>query len=188
MGDPELTAFCRQVRKRSRANKKALALLHSNALTGSVIAVLRQELDSLVRCVFLLSVTNRRYRRELLKDAVNGKPWRTEDGKRRVTDREMVDLTNRLHGWTQYVYAFGCRFIHLSDFHDYPDRDPFDTMTPQDRADIGRYLAHYHGVTIKASTRLRDIEWVLPNVFEKISSNLECYVKDLEKGSVLVDE
>jgi hypothetical protein len=51
----------------------------------------------------------------------------------------MVDLAARLHGWTQNVYAFGCGFIHLSAFHDYADRDPFDLLTPDDRKIIGHY-------------------------------------------------
>jgi len=63
------------------------------------MAVLRQELDSMVRCVFLLSVSDRRYRKRLLEDSVNGRPWRTEDGSRKITDRD---------SWTQNVYAFGC--------------------------------------------------------------------------------
>jgi hypothetical protein len=179
MADSELTVFCRQVRKRSHDNKAALALLHRSALTGNVMAVLRQELDSMVRCIFLLSVADRRYRKRLLEDSVSGRPWRTEDGKRKVTDRDMVDLSSKLHGWTRNVYAFGCGFIHLSAFHDYPDRDPFDSLTPQDRKDIGHYLSHYHGVTIEATTKLYDIEWVLPRVFDKISSNLECYIRIL---------
>jgi hypothetical protein len=168
------------VRKRSRENREALVLLHGSALTGNVMAVLRQELDSMVRCVFLLSVSDRLYRKRLVEDSVSGRPWRTVDGRRKITDRDMVDLTSRLHGWTLNVYAFGCGFIHLSAFHDYPDRDPFDSLTPEDRKAIGHYLSHYHGVTADATTKLRGIEWVLPGVFDKIANNLECYIKDLE--------
>jgi len=182
MADSELTIFCRQVRKRSQENRKALSLLSGSALTGNVLSVLRQELDSMVHCVFLLSVADRRYRGQLLRDSVNGILWRTKDGKRRVTDRDMVELSSELHGWTKNVYAFGCSFIHLSAFHDYPDRDPFDSLTPKDRRDIGEYLRHYHGVVMDSTTRLRDVEFVLPSVFEKISANLECYVRDLEAG------
>jgi hypothetical protein len=95
-------------------------------------------------------------------------------------------LTDRkLHGWTRNVYAFGCGFIHLSAFHGYPDRDPFDSLTPQDRKAIAHYLSHYHGITMDAATKLRDIERVLPAVFGKIASNLECYIKDLEADSDL---
>jgi hypothetical protein len=138
------------------------------------MAVLRQELDSMVRCIFLLSVSDRRYRRRLIEDAVNGRQWRTLDGKGKVTDRAMVDLSSKLHGWTRNVYAFGCGFIHLSAFHD-PNRDPFDLLTPQEREDIARYLNSYHGIALNSATKLRDIEPVLPGVFEKISSNLECW-------------
>jgi|ERR1035438_3492210 hypothetical protein len=113
------------------------------------------------------------------------KPWRTKDGKRKVADRDMVDLSSALHGWTKNVYAFGCGFIHLSAFHDYAERDPFDSLTPEDRRDIAGYLSYYHGVVVDHTTKFRDIELVLPAVFEKISANLECYVKDLEGGSDL---
>jgi hypothetical protein len=185
MKDSELAIFCRQVRKRSQENRQASSLLHSNALTGNIMGVLRQELDSMVRCIFLLSVTDRPYRELLLHDSVVGNPWRTKDGKRKITDRDMVDLSSKLHGWTQNVYAFGCGFIHLSAFHDYSDRDPFDSLTLRDRHDIARYLNHYHGVVVDHTTKLRDIQFVLPNVFEKISANLECYVRELEVGSGL---
>ncbi len=84
----------------------------------------------------------------------------------------MVDLSSALHGWTQNVYAFGCGFIHLSAFHDYSDRDPFDSLTLEDRRDIAHYLHYYHGVVVDHTARFRDIEFVLPVVFEKISANL----------------
>jgi hypothetical protein len=180
MADSELTIFCRQVRKRSQENREATSLLHHHSLTGNTMGVLRQELDSMVRCIFLLSVADREYRRRLLRDSVDGKPWRTKDGKRKVTDRDMVDLSSRLHGWTRNVYAFGCGFIHLSAFHDYSDRDPFDSLTLEDRRDIAAYLDFYHGVVIHQTTKLREIEFVLPAVLEKISANLECYVRDIE--------
>jgi hypothetical protein len=146
------------------------------------MSVLRQELDSMIRCIFLLSVTDRQYRRRLLHDSVIGNPWRNKDGGGRVTDKDMVDLSCRLHGWTKYVYDFGCGFIHLSAFHDYSDRDPFDSLNPDDRRHIAHYLQQYHGVLMEHSTTFRDIEFVLPAVFTKISDNLECYVSELEAG------
>jgi len=184
---PELTAFCRQVRKRSLENEQALGVLHRNTLTGNVMAVLRQELDSMVRCIFLLSVSDRHYRSRLIADAVNGRQWRTEDGKGKITDRAMVELSSKLHGWTRNVYAFGCGFIHLSAFHDYPNKDPFDSLTPQERSDIAQCLRSYHGFPMDSATKFRDIERVLPGVLDKISGNLECYVKALEENSDLTD-
>jgi len=184
---PELTVFCRQVRKRSLENRQALAVLHRNTLTGNVMAVLRQELDSMVRCIFLLSISDRRYRNRLIADAVNVRQWRTPDGKGKITDRAMVDLSSKLHGWTRNVYAFGCGFIHLSAFHDYPNKDPFDSLTPEERKDIAQYLRSYHGFAMDSATKFRDIEQMLPGVFDKISGNLECYVKALEEDSDLTE-
>jgi hypothetical protein len=149
------------------------------------MGVLRQELDSMVRCIFLLSVTDKQYRDKLIHDSVSGNVWRTQDGRRKITDRDMVNLSNSLHGWTQNVYKFGCGFIHLSDYHDYSERDPFDSLTPEDRRDIAGHLQHYHGVTMDHTTKLRDIEFILPGVFRKISENLECCVRDLEAGANL---
>ncbi len=180
MADPNLEVFCRQVRSRSRENQDALLLLHRNALTGPVFAILRQELDSMVRCIFLLSVADRQYRARLIEDSVNGNPWRARNGKRKVTDRDMVELASSLHGWTRSVYDFGCAFIHLSAFHDRLARDPFDALSQAERSIIGDHLYHYHCVTVGPETKLRDIEAVLPRVFDKIHSNLECYIEQIE--------
>ena len=182
MSDSDLTIFCRQVRKRSQENKEAMSLLHASALMANVMGVLRQELDSMVRCAFLLSVTDKHYREQLLHDSVIGNPWRKRDGKGRITDREMIDLASRWNGWVGSVYKFGCGCIHLSAFHDYSDRDPFDLLSPEDRHDVEHYLHSYHGVVMTPSTRLDDIKPVLPKVFKKISDNLEGYVKELEGG------
>ena len=56
MEDAEITIFCRQVRKRSQENREALTLLHRNTLTGNIMSVLRQDLDSMVRRIYLLSI------------------------------------------------------------------------------------------------------------------------------------
>ena len=141
----------------------------------------------MVRCIFLLSISDRRYRNRLIADAVNGRQWRTPDGKGKITDRAMVELSSKLHGWTRNVYAFGCGFIHLSAFHDYPNKDPFDSLTPEERNDITQYLRSYHGFAMDSATKFHDIKRVLPGVFDKISSNLECYLKALEEDPGLTE-
>jgi len=67
------------------------------------------------------------------------------------------------------------------------DKDPLDSLTPQERNDIGQYLRSYHGFAMDSATTFRDIERVLPGVFEKISGTLECYVKALEEDSDLTE-
>ena len=50
-------------------------MLALHALPGPMVSTLCQELDSLVRLVFLLAQGNRWYRYLLIGDAVSGRKW-----------------------------------------------------------------------------------------------------------------
>jgi hypothetical protein len=175
--DADVEAFCRTVRERSRNNRAALCLLDRAALTGKVMETLREELDSMIRCVYLLSIKDQQRRRQLISQFLDGGRWP-------VTDAKMVELSNRLQGWTQNVYKFGCAFIHLSKYHN-AMQDPLDSLSPLERQQIADHLSYYHGFHMDVTTRFNDIVAILPEVFEKIASNLECYVRDLEGNSGL---
>ena len=175
----EIETFCRQVRARSAENRQAMQALR--ALPGPMISVLRQELDSLVRVVFLLAQDDRSYRHRLIEDSVSGRRWRHRDSKQTVTDREMVDLTDTLHGWTKSVYAFGCAFIHLSNLHDHQTRDPLQQITESERTAILDHLRSYHGGPHGGSPGFAEIVPYLPMVFTKIADNLEYYVRQVEQ-------
>lgn len=176
--------FCRQVRQRSEDNRKAMGLLHGAGLLGQQVGLLRQELDSMIRVIYLLSITDRDRRRQLVGASIQGTTWRTENS-RRVTDRDMVDLAQRLHGWVGEVYRFGCAFIHLSGYHDYRSRDPIEALASDERANIVQYLRHYHGGPLNEDFTFPDLEPYLPRVFDKIASNLESRLQTLERGGQL---
>ena len=160
-----------------------MQLLSSAGLAGQMVSVLRQELDSMVRCVYLL--TQELPRRTLLIAAsVRGEKWSQESSRAKVSDREMVCLAQSLHGWTQSVYKFGCAFIHLSDLHDYNDRDPLAQLPSEEREDILQHCRYYHGGPHPGADRFNHLVPYLPRVLEKISANLECYLAALEKGEV----
>jgi hypothetical protein len=187
MATDSLEIFVRQIRERSRENAQSLLLLHRENLQANVVSILRQELDSLVRVIFLLSQTERAYRNTLIADSVEGRQWTKKGGKGRITDREMVDLSKDLFNWAKNVYEFGCAFIHLSSFHDYATRDPLEKVSTGERATIASYLNYYHLVHLGPDVRFSEILPLLPRVFEKISSNLECYLKKLEENGDLSD-
>lgn len=50
-----IESFCRQVRSRSKEHQKAIGLLSEAGLAGQMVAILRQELDSMVRVIYLLA-------------------------------------------------------------------------------------------------------------------------------------
>ncbi|GHB15906.1 hypothetical protein GCM10010306_004270 [Streptomyces umbrinus] len=142
------------------------------------IGILRQELDSMVRVIYLLAQP-RVIQADLLTSSVSGERWRIPTGNCKlkvVTDRDMVDLAQNLHGWTRNVYEFGCSFIHLSSAHDYLARDPFQALPIEERDVIAKYINKYHGHLgehLSVNSSFDDIISYAPAVLEKISSNLE---------------
>jgi hypothetical protein len=182
-GSEARDSFCRQVRARSAEHREAIKLLHPRGLASVSIGILRQELDSMVRVIFLLQQPEAD-RHRLLKASVAGERWTTTTSKGKVknlTDREMVELAQRLQGWTKSVYSFGCAFIHLSNFHDYGAQDPVRALEPGELEAMLKHLREYHGGPCTDEPTLDDLMPLVPRVFEKIAGNLECYVKDLER-------
>jgi len=178
-----IAAFARLVRARSRENRDALALLCSAGHSGICVAILRLELDSLVRVLYLLS--QRAHQRDrLIEASLHGQPWKHPDGKR-ITDAQMVRHASALHGWAASVYSFGCAFIHLSRNHDYLTQDPFAALPLSERESISSYLRYYHGGGINPKSQFAELLAYIPEVFEKISSNLDAHLQDLEEGRKL---
>ncbi|MGK2958776.1 MAG: hypothetical protein ACSLFB_10340 [Acidimicrobiales bacterium] len=174
----ELEIFIRQIRSRSAEHQKAVELLSCAELPGQIVAILRQELDSMVRVIYLLSQPVER-RNSLISQSVGGEKWRQDNSKGSITDKEMVDLAQKLNGWTLSVYKFGCAFIHLSALHDYESRDPIGLLPPNERNDLIQHCRYYHGGPIQDNPSFKDFVPYLPDVFKKISSNLKCYLADL---------
>ncbi|HBP6163728.1 TPA: hypothetical protein L6A15_28335 [Pseudomonas aeruginosa] len=168
--------FKRQVIKRSNDHKAAMhALLIAN-VPSQMASVLRQELDSMVRVIFLLSQPLPR-RMSLIMASVNGEKWRNEGKKGWVTDRQMVDFADGFEGWIRLVYDFCCRFVHLSSFHDYNSRDPMQMIDEVSRKSILDYCRRYHGGP--NGDGFHDLVPYLPDVLEKISENIEFYIEAL---------
>ena len=176
---PSLEIFLRQVRSRSGEHRRAMELLSAAGLAGQMVSVLRQELDSMVRVIYLLTQDSGR-RKLLIEASVRGEKWSKEGARARVTDKEMVDISQALEGWTQSVYKFGCAFIHLSGLHDYNDRDPLAQLPDDERRAILEHCRYYHGGPIQGADRFSDLVPYLPRVLEKIAANLECCLLDLE--------
>jgi hypothetical protein len=180
-----LEMFCRQVRSRSNDHRNSIRLLYPARISSQIVSILRQELDSMIRVIYLLSISDMIYRDELIKASVEGRVWTEKSGNRRITDRDMVDLATKLQGWTESVYRFGCAFIHLSGFHDYQERDLMDMVSHDEKMAVLEHMMYYHGGPLEPDPKFDDLIPYLPQVFEKIASNLECYVKDLEAGKII---
>ena len=175
-----ITIFTRQVLSRSVDHQKAMSLLAQAHIPSQMIAILRQELDSMIRVIYLLSLDSAR-RLELMEASVSGQQWRRPDGRGRITDLEMVELAEQLQGWVRSVYKFGCAFIHLSNLHDYNDRDPMTLIGCDERDTILEHCRRYHGGP--ENSGFEDLLPYLPQALEKVSGNLEEYVWQLQAGT-----
>lgn len=185
--DADTYALCEMVRSRSSENRRAMTclapILHTTM--SPAFSILRQELDSMIRVIYLLNVQDPAERQELIRATLAGERWRArkhEGGYRIVTDKEMVDLAEQLQGWTKSVYKFGCAFIHLSNFHNHLAQNPFMALADADRQDVLSHMRYYHGGPHEDDPSMEEIIQYLPRVFDKIAGNLECYVDMLERG------
>lgn len=179
----EINKFCTVLRKRSAEHAEAMSRMRD--LPGLMASILRQELDSMVRVIYLLTISDLKERKRLINQTLNGEVWTvlTDKGKtKKVTDRDMVELSNKLQGWTLSVYKFGCSFIHFSNFHNYSIENPFEFLEPEEQANILVHMRHYHGGPHNNNPSFQELASYFPDVFKKIASNLECYIKDIESN------
>lgn len=89
----EVKKFCKILRKRSAEHSQAMVRL--NDLQGMMASILRQELDSMVRAIFLLVISDLSERNRLIKQTLKGETWTviTKKGKqKKVTDRADQEL------------------------------------------------------------------------------------------------
>lgn len=175
----KFAVFTRQILGRSNDHKRAMQLVSEANIPSQMVAILRQELDSMVRVIYLLAQEPAR-RTELITASVDGEHWRQPNGRGRVTDHEMVELAQHLQAWTLSVYKFGCAFIHLSHLHDYNDRDPLQLLPAVEREAILDHCRHYHGGPV--GSEFTDLVPYLPSVLQKVSRNLEHYLEQLRDG------
>ena len=175
--------FCETIRNRSMENQIALGLMYSNQLYSNAISILRQELDLMIRTIYVLGVTDNEYRDELMKCFVEGRKWKRPHSQFDVTDRHMVEYAHTLFGYTRLVYMFGCRFVHLSNLQNWLDEDVANNLDDRTKADLVLYINQYHNAGLESDFTFSDIIIFVPDIFDKLHGNLDCYVRDIENGN-----
>jgi hypothetical protein len=174
--------FINLIQKRSNENAESFRDDFEKNRIGKCLSTLREELDSFIRVMYLGRISDINERERLMNQTLIGCRWTilTVNNKTKpVTDREMVEKSSELKGYIHYVYKFGCGFIHLSNFHNYQIKNPFDELDFSDQFSIQLYLHQYHGFPLDRDLTVESITPLIPNVFEKISSNLACYFKTI---------
>ncbi len=169
--------FIRLIKQRSQENSESLNDDFEKNRIGKCMETLRTELDSFIRVMYLGRVDIAE-RERLIQQTLSEEKWTvlTHNNKwKQVTDRDMVQKANELMGYIQYVYKFGCGFIHLSYFHDYLNNNPFDKLSDTEKRDIKSYLNQFHSFPFDTELTTENVISYIPEVFNKISLNLACY-------------
>lgn len=179
--------FCRTVKARSQEHHQAMEIALERGWWAIAGSVLRMELDSMIRVIYLLH--NPDVRDRILASCVTGNGFKDDRG--RISDRRMIDVATGDNSWVAAVYGFGNKFVHLTDAHDYADVDPFQAYDHKD--EVINYLNRYHGgklpgLPLSASSTLRDIAAYAPLVLDKITSNLLGYVERLHEEVAPLNE
>lgn len=176
------------VRCRSEQNRLAISCCRPLDMLSPVISILRQELDSMIRVIYLLLINDLSERERLIQQTLNGERWKTKTSKGKwenVTDRKMVKASQNFQSWTKSVYEFGCSFIHLSHLHDSLAENPFKKLPQEEQRQILSHMRFYHQCPMCDHPSMEELASYIPRVFEKISDNLECYLKNLEQNKTI---
>jgi hypothetical protein len=174
----EIDRFHRLVQNRTKENMKSVAILINSGNYSVAIGLLRQEIDTFVRLVYLGKVSDDEAKR-LVNDLVDGKQWQHKFGKSgRITDREMVNEAKQKYFWVEIAYEFGCKLIHLSEIHDYENIDPFTRISFKDKNEIISYLKSYHGYS-ETNIDIERFITFLPSVMKKIQDKVIDYNNQL---------
>ncbi|MEU8061681.1 hypothetical protein [Microbispora bryophytorum] len=174
----DIDIFCRAVKARSREHHEAMHVALERGWWAIAGCVLRMEIDSLIRVIYLLKKRNER--KSILESWVAGKGF--SRGRGYIADRDMIKIATRVNDWVNAAYEFGNKFVHLTDAHDYAEVDPFPGYEYKD--EIIEYLNKYHqgkvdGHALEDSSTLRDVAAYVPHVLDKITLNLNIYLDDL---------
>lgn len=180
-----LISYMRLVEKRSREHDQAFGMLYAQGLNGACAAIIRQEIDNLMRVDYLAFSIPLTDRDELCRDAISGARWqrRTKKGFTDISDFDFHTYAKGNHSWVSLAYKYSSKFIHLTNFWDYGMSDPLVTMPADNQSEIVSYLSIYHGFP-KHDLSMNDLFEYLPKVFEKIRDNIKCYVNQ-EDGLLL---
>ena len=181
--------FIKLIQDRSKENSESLKDDFTKGRIGKCMETLRTELDSFVRVMYLGRISDINERERLIRLTLSNEHWTelTRNNKwKKVFDRDMVNKASELKGYIHYVYKFGCGFIHLSNFHNYTKTNPFNKLNQTEKLDIKKYLNQYHSYPLNKELSVENLRSYIPNVFDKISSNLTCYFDQILKDEIIV--
>lgn len=176
-----LEEFKKIVFQRLEENQKSFDILFGLKHYGNCISIMRQELDQIIRLLFLLNST-KNVQRQLIESSINNHKWfviNKENKKDYITEEIISKYSESLNGWDKSIYEFGLAFGSLATTFNYGTKDPIKTMAENDRDKIYKYILEYHNRDFPRDYDINVLIRELPDILNIISSNLQKYMDRL---------
>jgi hypothetical protein len=169
------------VSQRLDENRKSFDLLFGIKHYGNCISIMRQELDQVIKLLFLLN-SNKNDQKQFIESSINNHKWfivNSENKKEIITEDILATYSETLDGWDKSVYEFGLAFGSLANTYNYGTKDPIKSMGENDKEKIYKYISEYHNSNFPKDYDLSKLILELPTILNKISINLQKYMDRL---------
>jgi hypothetical protein len=162
-------------------NRKSFDLLFGIKHYGNCISIMCQELDQVIKILFLLN-SKKDDQKQFIESSINSQKWYiigSNNKKEYVTDDVVIQYSETLVGWDKSIYEFGLAFGNIANTFNYGTRDPIKGIGENDKNKIYRYIIEYHNKDFPENYDLGNLIIELPTIFNKISNNLKSYLDKL---------
>jgi hypothetical protein len=169
------------VSQRLEENRKSFDLLFGIKHYGNCISIMRQELDQVVKLLFLLNST-KDDQKKFIESSINNHKWfivNSDNKKDYITEDVFTKYSETLDGWDKSIYEFGLAFGSLANTYNYGTKDPIKSMGENDKEKIYEYISEYHNKNFPKDYDLSKLILELPTILNKISINLQKYMDRL---------
>jgi hypothetical protein len=173
--------YKKMINHRLEENVKSFKLLYGIKHYGNCISIMCQELDQIIRLLFLLNSSSNE-KKQFINSSINNHKWyivNSLNKKENITDKMLLKFTETLNGWDKSIYEFGFSFTSLSNNFNYGSKDPIKSMNEADRKKLSDYIIEYHIKDFPEDFSLDDLIPVLPMIIKTISSKLKSYMKKI---------
>jgi hypothetical protein len=113
--------YKKMINHRLEENIKSFKLLYGIKHYGNCISIMCQELDQIIRLLFLLNSSSNE-KKQFINSSINNHKWyivNSLNKKENITDEMLLKFTETLNGWDKSIYEFGFSFKSLSNNFNY---------------------------------------------------------------------